>query len=139
MRFGRVRPPSRSPAICRAGTNAHQKINTLPNEPESPVYRSNCGLGERQWREIEEGISVGWSDVYEAWRDGQYIDVTGLAAGTYVLVHRVNASRLVESDYANNASSVRLRLTWPNGTDSAPRLTILKRCPLTARCPAPKR
>ena len=147
MRYELRRPSSfklvvrdRKTGFCLGDRINADPDTALPNEPENPVYRSNCGLGERQWREIEEGISVGWSDVYEPWRDGQYIDVTGLAPGKYVLVHRVNPGRrLVESNYANNASSVLLRLTWPNGSELAPRVTILKRCPLTARCPAPKR
>jgi hypothetical protein len=109
----------------------------LPGEPAAPVFNTDCSLGDRSILAIEEGISVGWADVYHAWRDGQHLDVTGLPAGRYVLVHRVNATRsLLESSYRNNASSVLLRLSWPDGPFGAPTVRVLARCPETARCPA---
>jgi hypothetical protein len=107
----------------------------LPGEPDQPVFATNCGLRQPDLLGLVEGISVGWKDPYEAWRDQQYIDVTGLAAGTYVLVHRVNVGRvLAESRYANNAASVLLRITWPNGRLDVPRLKVLARCAQVARC-----
>jgi hypothetical protein len=110
---------------------------TQPGEPDARVYNTNCGPGTPDLLSLVEGISVGWGDNYEAWRDGQYVELTGLAAGRYVLVHRVNPSRrLEESNYRNNAASVLIRLTWPQGKDGAPVVKVLKRCPDTARCPA---
>ncbi len=112
--------------------------STLPGEPTNRVYNTNCGPGTPDLLSLEEGISVGWGDNYEPWRDGQYVELTGLPAGKYVLVHRVNPGRrLLESRYTNNASSVLLRITWPNGKSGLPRVRVLKRCPETARCPAP--
>lgn len=50
-----------------------------------------------------QGISVGWSDEYYDGLDGQFIDVTKVAAGTYVLEEEVNAHRLYqETSYNNN-------------------------------------
>ena len=112
--------------------------STLPGEPANRVYNTNCGPGTPDLLSLEEGISVGWGDNYEPWRDGQYVELTGLPAGKYVLVHRVNPGRrLLESKYTNNASSLLLRLTWPKGKNWVPRIKVLKRCPNTARCPAP--
>lgn len=55
----------------------------------------------------DQGISVGWADEYHAALSGQYVDVTGVPPGAYVLEVEVNAERLfVESDYANNAASM---------------------------------
>ena len=54
----------------------------------------------------DQGLSVGWADRYSMLLDGQWIDVTGLPPGYYVLEAEVNAERLFEeSDYANNAAS----------------------------------
>ena len=39
-----------------------------------------------------QGISSGWGDAYPAGLDGQWIDITGLAAGSYTLVVTVNAA-----------------------------------------------
>ncbi|HVF20911.1 MAG TPA: lysyl oxidase family protein [Mycobacteriales bacterium] len=58
-----------------------------------------------------QGISAGWADEY-GWRlDGQYVDVTGLPAGTYVLEVEVNAERMFEeSDYTDNRVAVPVAL-----------------------------
>ena len=54
-----------------------------------------------------QGISVGWADTYELLLDGQWIDVTGVAAGAYVLEAEVNAEHVYEEmDYANNRAAV---------------------------------
>ena len=64
--------------------------------------------------------------------EGQSLPLTGLAAGRYVLVHRVNVRRrLRETDYGNNAASLLLRLRWRAGV---PRVRVLRRCPDTERC-----
>ncbi len=50
-----------------------------------------------------QGISTGWADEYDESLDGQFVDVTGVAPGTYVLEAEVNSERLYEeSDYTNN-------------------------------------
>jgi hypothetical protein len=114
--------------------NVNPKTVT-PGEPSERVYNTNCGPRQTELLSIEEGISVGWGDNYEPWRDGQYLDVTGLAAGRYVLVHRVNQGRrLMESNYANDASSLLIRLTWPSGKSAEPAISVLKTCPQIARC-----
>ncbi|MGQ0536565.1 MAG: lysyl oxidase family protein [Methanobacteriota archaeon] len=54
-----------------------------------------------------QGISTGWADEYDSDLDGQFVDVTGLASGTYVLEEEVNPERLfLEEDYANNRAWV---------------------------------
>lgn len=59
-----------------------------------------------------QGISVQWADEYHAFLDGQWIDVTDLAAGTYVLEAEVNPERFfAESNYANNAASIVIEIT----------------------------
>lgn len=50
-----------------------------------------------------QGISVGWADEYSTDLDGQFIDITGVPSGTYVLEEEVNAHRLYEeTSYTNN-------------------------------------
>jgi hypothetical protein len=101
-------------------------------KPPEPVYRSRCGLERPGLQGVREGISVGYGDDYTANLEGQYLRLSGLRAGRYLLVHRANADRrLLESSYANNASSLLLRLRWRRGT---PRIGILAVCPDAARC-----
>lgn len=134
--FRLARPDTKS-GFCLGDRYVTDPGARLSGEPATPVYATNCGLGETGLLAIEEGISVGWGDNYEAWRDGQYLDLTGLPAGRYVLVHRVNSPRVLrESSYANNASSALISLTWPAGRSAKPRVRVLAYCPDTARCRA---
>lgn len=103
----------------------------------SGEFFTNCGPREREVLSLTEGISPGWGDNYEAWRDGQSIDVTGLPAGRYLLVHRVNEPNLLqESSYANNASSALVQLSWPRGPGRKPAVRALATCPDSDRCGA---
>ena len=111
-------------------------LRPLPAAPPQPVYTSRCGLGDPGLLGIREGISVGYGDDYKANLEGQYLPLTGLKAGRYVLAHKVNLDRsLKESSYGNNGASLLLRLRWRRG---APQVRILRTCPGTARCDSPR-
>jgi hypothetical protein len=98
----------------------------LPGKPASNVFTSRCGLRSPGRLGMREGISVGYGDDYDPTLEGQYVDVTGLAAGRYLLVHRVNETQaLQESRYDNNASSLEIRLRWRDGR---PSVEQLRRC-----------
>jgi len=106
-----------------------------PGTPSKAVYVFDCAGKKPAATEVEEGMSIGWGDDYTQLRDGQYIDITGIPAGVYYLVHRVNPSRrLKESDYRNNTSSLRLQIDWPGGPTRKPTTTILAACTNTDRC-----
>lgn len=106
-----------------------------PGKPRAAVYTTFCGPGQPDRLRVEEGASVGYRDIYPAHLEGQYLDVTDVAAGTYVLVHRVNAARrLHELDYENNAASLLVRLTWPNGRSRVPGIQVLSECERRANC-----
>lgn len=54
-----------------------------------------------------QGISVGWADVYSVRLDGQWVDITDVPPGTYVLEAEVNAEHLyIEEDYTNNSTAI---------------------------------
>lgn len=56
-----------------------------------------------------QGISVGYADVYDAQLDGQWVDVTDVPAGEYVLETEVNAERFYdEADFTNNRAWTRV-------------------------------
>jgi glucose/arabinose dehydrogenase len=106
----------------------------LPAAPPNPVYTSRCGLEEPGLLGIQEGISVGYGDDYTANLEGQYLPLTGLPAGRYVLVHTANANhRLHETDYTNNSASLLIELRWER---RAPQVRVLRACPDTALCDA---
>ncbi len=50
-----------------------------------------------------QGISAGWADVYHRDLDCQWIDITNVPDGRYILEVHINPARVVqESNYANN-------------------------------------
>lgn len=60
------------------------------------------------------GLGVCWADIYSPVYgvvDGQWIDVTGIPNGDYVLENESNATHLItETDYSNNSSAVVIQL-----------------------------
>lgn len=63
-----------------------------------------------------QGLSSGWGDLYDRTLDGQWVDVTGVPAGTYRLVVTVNVEgKVVEaSDVWANSVSVDVVIPDPN-------------------------
>jgi hypothetical protein len=105
----------------------------IPGEPPRAVWTQECGRGQGGRLRLLEGLSPGFGDDYVPLLEGQFIDVTGLPPGRYILIHRVNSTRdLGESSYANNAASALLEL----GRDAQGRATVavLATCPDTASC-----
>jgi hypothetical protein len=76
----------------------------------------------------DQGIQAGWADVYGAYLDCQYVDVTDVPPGEYTLEIEVNPDGLItESDYSNNVVSIPVvitELTPPANDDCADALTV---------------
>jgi len=50
-----------------------------------------------------QGISAGWADIYHRGLDCQWIDITGVPSGRYVLEVQINPAHVIkEHDYSNN-------------------------------------
>lgn len=97
-----------------------------------PRFLDNCGQDEPALLSVEQGTSIGYTDRYPANFHGQNLDLTGVPAGVYLLVHRANpTNQLEELDYTNNTASLRIRLSWEGGT---PRVSTLRRCEESERC-----
>ena len=59
-----------------------------------------------------QGISMNCGDLYGSYLDCQWVDITGVPGGEYILRQRVNPERLVvESDYLNNEISCKIVLS----------------------------
>jgi WD40 repeat protein/lysyl oxidase len=118
--------------VDRYGRASHS-----PHAAGPPRFLGDCGSYDRTLRRVDEGSSPGYVDRYPAFFHGQDIDLTGLAAGVYEVVHRANPVRMVrELVYSNDTASVRVRLTWPAGRKAPPRVTVLRHCEASERCPA---
>jgi hypothetical protein len=63
--------------------------------------------GPAKYTCMNQGISVGWSDTYDDFLECQWVDVTAVAPGDYLLEVVVNPNRVIaEKDYSNNAVRV---------------------------------
>ena len=141
--------PARLPAL-RAAHARRRARRARPQErllPRRPL-RSRCpprhGVHRRQLLRqlrrveparalaVEQGTSIGFTDLYPAHFHGQNLELRGVPAGVYVLVHRANPEqRLEEIDYTNNDASLRIRLSWSGGT---PHVETLRTCQGSADC-----
>lgn len=110
-------------------------LQTLGPPAAHPVKRDDCAKNRPGALSVIEGIAVGWGDIYIPQKEGQSLDLTGVAAGDYDLVHRVNVGRILrESNYANDDSSVRVRLLPPAAPGELPGVVVLKTCESGVRC-----
>ncbi len=97
-----------------------------------PRYLGDCASSQPGALSVEQGTSSGYTDLYPPHFHGQNLELRGVPAGIYVLVHRANPEeRLEELDYGNNAASLRIRLTWSGAT---PHVETLRVCEGSAFC-----
>lgn len=95
-------------------------------------FYGNCERDNPRALSVEQGTSSGFTDLYPPHFHGQNLELRGVPAGDYVLVHRANPESLLEElDYTNNAASLRIRLTW---VDGLPKVRTLRTCQSSANC-----
>ena len=95
-------------------------------------FYGNCAASNPRALSVEQGTSIGFTDLYPAHFHGQNLELRGVPAGVYVLVHRANPTQqLQELDYANNDAALRIRLSWAGGS---PRVHTLRQCEGSADC-----
>jgi hypothetical protein len=88
--------------FCFFDTN--RRNTTLPGAPKFRKYQQS-GCGKRGSLHTTNGISVGWGDLYPAKFAYQWIDITGLPAGTYTIRASVDLyGKFLESNEANNCT-----------------------------------
>jgi hypothetical protein len=106
----------------------------MPGEPARAVYRARCGLDSPSRTSLTQGISIGFGDEYPARVEGQFIDITGLPTGRYVLVQRHDPEgRMLELHKHNDVASMLVKIV--RGTRT--RARILSWCNFTESCPSP--
>jgi hypothetical protein len=95
---------------------------SLPGAPQSSYYRQEwCGTRNSTYQ--HSGISIGWGDRYPWFFAYQWVDVTGLPSGDYLLRATVDQpNHFRESNELDNCSYVRIRIS---ATSSA--VTVLGR------------
>lgn len=74
-------------------------------------FTRTTGTGPGVYTCSNQGIQAGWADVYGSYLDCQWIDITDVPPGQYLLRVTINANpdlspKLTESDYTNNTAEV---------------------------------
>jgi uncharacterized repeat protein (TIGR01451 family) len=89
---------------------------SLAGAPRYPYYR---GCGSSSALGVTMGLSIGWGDVYPHDIAFQYIDITGLPGGRYLLYARADTSNwFLESNESNNSTYTEVQISG-GGTASA--------------------
>lgn len=73
----------------------------------APTKKFDCANTPQALTNSTQGIQAGWGDIYDKTLDCQFIDITGVPAGEYLLQIAVNPDNvLVEANYNNNMTLV---------------------------------
>jgi hypothetical protein len=96
----------------------------LPHQPRRPAFPGFCGRDHPELTRMVEGITVGWGDSYFANIEGQYVDVTEIPPGGYLLVHRIRRDGLLELNPYNDVSCAAIELTAPAVADAPPSVVV---------------
>ncbi len=95
-----------------------------------PRFLGNCAAFQPGALTVEQGSSPGYTDLYPAHFHGQNLQLRGVPAGVYVLVHRANpqerGARLLEQR--------RLAADPPHLERRQPRVETLRACQDSDRC-----
>lgn len=117
----RADSPRNGPLLEAAVANGelivgHKQGFCMVDSYKYPQYSGTAGPAKFHDCASNQGISVGWSDEYGTQLPGQFVQITGLRDGDYVLENQVNPLHLLpESDYTNNFAAVKLRYTSKHG------------------------
>lgn len=71
------------------------------------IRKMDSTVGSSQYGCSNQGITAGWADIYSYYLDGQWIDITGVPAGSYTLRVTINHGGLLnETNYTDNTDTV---------------------------------
>jgi hypothetical protein len=100
-------------------------LDSMPVLPDAGPPQFHCGF---------QGLTRGWADIYDASLDCQWVDITGVADGDYLLRISINPDQVIEeSNYDNNTVEVPVTLAPPAPVDplsecSAPSSGLFREC-----------
>ena len=98
----------------------------VPGTAAAPVINHNCGRFLPGVMTMRMGIDVGYADDYAAFVEFQYVDITRVRPGSYLLVHRADPDqRLLVGDRADDVSYALIRLAAPARAGALPRAQVL--------------
>jgi len=124
--------PSEKTGFCLGDRYETEKGERVEGKPERAVWTDECGRDQPGLLTLRQGISPGYGDDYDPGLEDQFVDVTNVPPGRYLLVHRTNPERSIEeASYENNAASVLIQL---RRSGAIPTVRVLARCPDADTC-----
>src|SRR4030095_11603371 len=91
-----------------------------PGVARRSYFAPDCLMPQAQEADFDYlivGLGDGWADVYDWFLPGQYVEVSGVADGHYLLESCADPdSKLRESDESNNCIGTLIRLSGMNTT-----------------------
>ena len=121
QRVGSIREVGRGAKTGFCFLDSEPYRTSLPGAPTSPVY---FGCGSQNTRSVEMGLSVGWGNVYPWYLPFQWIDISGLPNGDYLIKAQADPRALfTEATTANNATWTKVRIS------STDQVTVLEQGP----------
>lgn len=107
-------------AVMTARKQAFCLRDSIAALPGAGVQKFNCDF---------QGITVGWEDVYDKSLDCQWLDVTGVPDGDYVLSVVCNPQGVfIESNYDNNSAVASVRLAGAKPPTPPPSTNNVCKC-----------
>lgn len=98
----------------------------VPGTRAAPVINHNCGRLLPGLMRMRMGIDVGYADDYAAYVEFQYIDLTGVRPGRYLLVHQADPdARLLVGDRADDTAYALVDLTAPRRSGALPGVAVV--------------
>lgn len=102
----------------------------VPGTAAAPAINHNCGRLLKHLTRMRMGIDVGYEDDYAAYLEFQYIDITDVPAGRYVVVHHADPQqRLLVGDRTDDVASTLIDIAPVARRGAVPAVTTLASCP----------
>jgi hypothetical protein len=103
--------PELSSQLLSNSKHAFCVMDEFPMKRNSKLTCPSHGNGNSTFDCSFQGISVCWEDSYFPGLSGQWIDITDVRDGDYVLENEVNDKHfMTETDYTNNSGAVKIRI-----------------------------
>jgi len=104
----------------------YQVTPEVPGTPASPAINHNCGRYTPGLMRMRMGIDIGYADDYAAFVEFQYVDITRVPPGRYLLVHQSDPDqRLLVGDRADDIAYALVELSAPARAGGLPGVKVL--------------
>lgn len=127
-----LRDPATGARVARSNKvgfclgSRYQVDPPVPGAAAVPVINHNCGRYMPGLMTMRMGIDVGYADDYAAFVEFQYVDITRVPPGRYLLVHQSDPDqRLLVGDRADDIAYALVELSAPARAGGLPGVKVM--------------